>query len=78
MQKKEELEPLDLLTEDLISMSEAAKDLPTRPAVTQLYRWARRGVRGVVLETVYVGHGIYTSRQAIRRFLARTQMPRRN
>ena len=34
-----------------------------------VYRWARRGVRGVVLETAMVGGGLATTREAVGRFL---------
>lgn len=65
---------LDLLTEDTITLPQAARELPGRPNASTLWRWHRRGVGGVRLEAVRIGGGrIYTSRQAITRFLAATQ-----
>lgn len=65
--------PLHLLTEDLISIREAAAEWPAasgkRKAVQPIYRYAHRGVRGVKLEVMKVGHCYVTSRQAITRFL---------
>jgi hypothetical protein len=64
---------LDLLTEDLLSMTDAAKELPGRPSASTLFRWRTRGIKGVKLETVGVGGKVFTSRQAIHRFLSNTQ-----
>jgi len=46
---------IDITTETLLSLLDAAKQLPGRPHVSTLYRWRIRGVRGVRLETVLVG-----------------------
>jgi len=63
---------IDIHSEDLLSLTEAAKALPKvsgkRPAVSTLWRWARKGLRGVRLEYVRVGRGIATSREALNRF----------
>lgn len=64
---------LKILTEDVLSMSQAAKELPGRPHVSTLWRWANRGVRGVKLETVCIGDRIFTSRQSLTRFIEATQ-----
>lgn len=61
--------------EQLLSLADACKVLPTRrgkpPHASTLWRWSRHGRRGVVLETVVVGGGVYTSREAIERFITR-------
>lgn len=66
-------DPLTLLTEDIVSMSDAAKLFPGGVSVASIYRWADRGVKGVKLETVRYGSKRQTSVQAVHRFLSRTQ-----
>jgi hypothetical protein len=68
--------PIDVTTEQLISLREAARNLPARrqgkkPHVSCLYRWTTRGCRGVVLESVSVGGTRCTSREALARFIQR-------
>lgn len=66
--------PIDLKTEQLISLSEAAKTLPRTNGKkvhdSTLWRWARKGIRGVKLEYVRVGSRICTSVEALSRFLS--------
>ncbi len=62
----------NLLTEDVLSMSEAAQEIPGRPHVSTLWRWAHRGLKGEKLETLKIGGRTVTSRQAITRFFDRT------
>ena len=57
---------IDVATEELLSLSEAAKVTPGRP------HWQKRGVRGVRLSTVIVGGRRFTSREAIEQFIAAT------
>lgn len=63
-----------ILNETVIGMSEAARALPRVNGVrlhpTCVWRWARRGVRGVKLETARIGGRVVTSREALGRFLA--------
>ena len=66
-------DPMDLLTEDLITMNEAAKAVPGGVHLGTLYRWAEGGIKGVKLETVKIGSKRRTSVQALHRFLKRTQ-----
>jgi hypothetical protein len=62
---------IDVDTEDLIPFQQAAAHIPGRPCLQTLHRWRQKpGVRGVVLETILVGGIRYTSREAIRRFIA--------
>ncbi|MCC9602884.1 DUF1580 domain-containing protein [Stieleria sp. JC731] len=68
---------LNLLTEDVISLTEARNFLPEvrgqkRPHVSTVWRWSLRGVGGVKLETVKIGSRIVTSKQAVTRFIAAT------
>jgi hypothetical protein len=61
--------------EDLVVLAKAAAWIADRtggrrPNISTLHRWATRGVRGVKLETVAVGHVRYTSIEAVRRFLS--------
>lgn len=60
--------------EELLTFTQAAKVLPQRRggskvAISTLWRWSRRGSRGVVLRTVRVGGAVYTSREALVDFI---------
>jgi hypothetical protein len=57
---------IDIHTEDLEPLK-AAK-FPGNPHYSTRFRWATKGVRGVVLETAVVGGVRYTSAQARQRF----------
>jgi hypothetical protein len=46
-----------------------------RISLTTCFRWASRGCRGVVLETVRVGSRLVTSEQALERFVAALSRP---
>ena len=61
---------IDFQKEHLRTLSEAARLLPGRPHVSTLHRWARRGVKGVRLDTVRIGGRRYTSIEAVQRFAA--------
>lgn len=67
---------IDINTESVLSLADAAKRLPQRrggkrPHVATLYRWASAGVRGVKLETLQVGGTLCTSLEALQRFCER-------
>jgi hypothetical protein len=72
---------IDPVRDDLLTLSEAAALLPRRRrgakvAVSTLWRWYARGSRGIRLEVARVGGGVFTTRQAIRDFVAaRTGTP---
>jgi hypothetical protein len=71
---------IDTQSEQLITFSQAADDLPRRRRgrkthVSTLYRWATAGCRGVVLETIQVGATRCTSREALRRFFELLSQP---
>lgn len=64
---------IDVLSEELISLPEAASLVPGRGTgktadPKTLYRWADVGVRGVRLETIPAGTRLCTSREAMQRF----------
>lgn len=64
-----------ILSEPLITLSQAAQLVPAvngrKPHVATLYRWATRGIKGVILESAFVGGVRVTSVEAIQRFLNR-------
>lgn len=66
---------LNLLTEDALSLPQAARELPGRPDASTLWRWSKAGLRGVRLETFKIGSRLFTTRQAVTRFVAATQEP---
>ena len=63
---------IDISSETLLSLTEAAKAIPGRPSVCSLHRWRLHGVRGAKLETVLVGGRRFVSREALERFIAAT------
>ncbi|MCH8342479.1 MAG: DUF1580 domain-containing protein [Planctomycetes bacterium] len=66
---------IDLACEELLSLTDATKALPPidgkRPCSSTIWRWCRRGVRGVRLEYVRLGHRVCTTREALGRFAQR-------
>jgi hypothetical protein len=68
--------PIDFVVEPAIPLTQAAAHVPRRrrgrkTSVSTLYRWASRGVRGVVLETLQIGGSRCTSLPALQRFFDR-------
>jgi hypothetical protein len=59
---------IDIKSEGLITMPQAAAMLPGRPSLCALWRWRTRGVRGRKLESVVYGKTPYTSVEALERF----------
>lgn len=61
-----------LFEESLLSLSEATNELARvrgkKPHVSTLWRWAKKGIRGVKLEVICVGGQIITSKEALDRF----------
>ena len=55
---------IDLQSEQLLTLADAARHLPTRPHVSTIWRWAAKGG----LETVRLGGRVYTSAEALDRF----------
>jgi len=64
--------PIDITTEQIVSLTEATKILPKvngkRPAISTLWRWCRKGLGGVQLEYIRMGRNIATSQEALNRF----------
>ena len=66
---------IDTTTEDLITLTQAAREQPSRTGkrginVSTIWRWAKGGLQGIQLETICIGGIRYTSREALRRFFA--------
>jgi hypothetical protein len=64
---------IDISSEEVISLTQAAKRLPCRrggkrPNVANLYRWSQVGCRGIRLETICIGATRCTSMEALQRF----------
>jgi hypothetical protein len=74
---------IDIMNEKLIRLEDLRDYLPSSRKGKKLgkaicFRWAGRGVRGVVLETIRVGGARLTSVEAIQRFVdAQNQAPGR-
>lgn len=66
------INPLNLLAEDMIPLKEVRDELPGRIDISTIWRWAQRGVGGIKLETVKIGGKKLTSRQALTRFISAT------
>lgn len=67
---------IDSLSEDLISLNEAARSIPPRrsgkkPHISCIYRWTQKGCKGVLLESLQVGGTRMTTREALARFFAK-------
>ncbi|MGB2985455.1 MAG: DUF1580 domain-containing protein [Phycisphaerae bacterium] len=70
--------------EHVVTFSEAARSLPKvngrRPHASSIWRWVRKGIRGVKLESRRVGGRFVTSLEALERFskaLAEIDLPDR-
>ena len=65
---------IDIQSEELITLSEAAKFVPRRRrgrkvSTSTIYRWASKsGLRGVRLSTIRAGGALCTSVEALQRF----------
>jgi hypothetical protein len=63
---------IDTTAEKLIPLKRANDFSPVAVHAATWHRWALRGAKGVKLSVVHVGHRIFTSREAIGRFLDAT------
>ena len=64
---------IDVNRESILTFNEAAATLPYRRrgkpgGKSTLYKWAKHGLRGVILETIQIGGTRCTSREALQRF----------
>ena len=62
---------VDIQSEEILSLSHAARSLPGHPHVSTIHRWRLRGVQGVKLETFRIGGRRFTTLEALERFSAR-------
>ena len=65
---------INLKTDELILLRDAAKNLPARLSVTPntVWRWHRYGRRGIRLQSVRVAGRIFTTREAVIEFVQLT------
>jgi hypothetical protein len=63
-------EVIDSQTETVLTFAEASKRLLTRPDISTLHRWRKRGIRNQRLETLLIGGKRCTSVEALERFFA--------
>ncbi len=62
--------PEELLP-DALSLAQASRLLPGRPHPSTLWRWRKKGVRGIKLKTVQIGGRVWVTRSAIADFAVR-------
>ncbi|MCA9179419.1 MAG: DUF1580 domain-containing protein [Planctomycetales bacterium] len=62
----------DFQTEETIPISQLPILLPSRPHISTVWRWIKRGCRGVHLETILIGGKHFTSKEALKRFVDAT------
>lgn len=65
--------PIDLDTEEFIPLKEASQHIPGRPHLATVYRWVNR--RKSPLETFKVGGRVFTTKEAIHRFIQNCSDP---
>lgn len=64
---------IDISTERLLAIRQVCDRVPGKRGVVvyhTVWHWMRQGVRGVKLESVRVGGRVYSSEEALKRFLA--------
>jgi hypothetical protein len=59
---------IDIKSESLLTLAQAAAMLPGKPSLCALWRWRKKGIRGRQLESVVIGGKVYTSVEALARF----------
>jgi hypothetical protein len=67
---------IDISTETILTLAEAANELPRRRRgrkthISTLYRWTVSGCRGVILESIQIGATRAVSRESLQRFFER-------
>ncbi len=66
---------IDPNVEQLLSLTDAAKKVPRigrrKVHTSTIYRWCRRGIKGVQLEYVRIGRRMATTAEALARFFNR-------
>ena len=66
-------ESAELAKETLILLKDAYQYFPVAVSRTWLEKMIRKGTRGITLETFFFCNRRYTSKEAIQRFIERTQ-----
>jgi Protein of unknown function (DUF1580) len=61
--------PLQQLLDGALPLADAARLLPGRPHPSTVWRWRKKGVRGIKLETLQIGGRVWVTRSAIADFL---------
>ena len=67
---------VDIFNEETLNLNKASGILPGRPHASTLWRWYKRGLQGIKLETVVIGGVRHTSKEALQRFIDRTTAAR--
>lgn len=66
---------IDINQETLLTLADAAKELPRRGGrkihMSTVWRWANRGLKGIKLESIQLGGSTWTSREALQRYADR-------
>jgi len=62
---------VDIHSESVLSLAQAASSLPGRPHLSTIHRWRLHGIRGIKLETFLIGGRRFTSRESLERFSER-------
>jgi hypothetical protein len=52
----------------VITLKQAAKEIPGRPSLVTMHRWVNEGKRGVILDTISTHQGRCTTRRALNEF----------
>jgi hypothetical protein len=63
---------INIALEKLFPLNRLREEIPGRPNLSTLWRWRLKGVRGVKFEVVVAGGRVYSSREAVKRFIAAT------
>lgn len=59
-----------LLDEERVSLTKVAQEFDVH--VCTMWRWVRRGIKGICLESFTIGGKRFTTREAVARFILRT------
>jgi hypothetical protein len=60
--------------EKLINLADAVGEIPVHVSKWTVWQWSKKGVDGIMLETVKIGRRLFTSKEAIARFLDRVMV----
>jgi hypothetical protein len=60
---------IDPYAESMLPIADAPKQFPGDPALGTVWRWSKHGVGGKKLDVLHIGGRVWTSKEAIRRFI---------